>query len=252
MLVNKTGRVLPLFLLVLTLTACTSRPDYVLDEDEMTAVLIDMHSSEALLDLQRTQFSTQEVQRDIMASVFVRHGITRARYDSSLMWYSRHLKRFIRIYDRVNDSLNARDEYWKAIAYENASWGVSDQGDTVNLWRIDPYLVLDRKLLSSFQSFVIPCDSNFRKGDSLVWNLRVSQIPSDHYLVATIATTYPKDSADALTQLALHDTTLQLTAVTDTLRDFESIILSISLMGADKTAEPVAFVDSISLNRFHK
>jgi len=251
MLRIKMGSVLFL-LLLLSLTACTSRPDYVLDENEMTAVLIDMHSSEALIDLQRNQFSTQEAQRDIMASVFVRHGITRARYDSSLMWYSRHLKRFIRIYDRVNDSLKVRDEYWKAIAYENASWGVSDQGDSVNLWRINPYLVLDGKFLSSFQSFVVPCDSNFRKGDSLVWNLRISQLPAQHYLVATIAATYPKDSAAAQTALALRDTTIQLSAVTDTLHDFESIILSISLMGTDITAEPVTFVDSVSLMRFHK
>lgn len=237
---------------LLTFTACNMRPDYVLDDDEMTAVLIDMHRAEALLDLQRSQFSTQESQRDIMASVFVNHGITRARYDSSLMWYSSHLKRFIRIYDRVNDSLKARDEYWKAIAYENASWGVSDEGDTVNLWRINPYLVMDASHLTAFQSFVIPCDSNFRRGDSLSWTLRLSQLPADHYLVASMAATYPKDSAASETVLAFRDTLMQLSAVTDTTLDFESIILSLSLMGADKKSQPVAFVDSISLVRIHK
>ncbi len=243
----------PVFAFVtLAFAACNSRPDYVLDDDEMTAVLIDMHRAEALLDLQRSQFSTQESQRNVMASVFVEHGISRARYDSSLMWYSRHLKRFIRIYDRVNDSLKARDEYWKAIAYENSSWGVSDAGDTVNLWRISPYLVMDGARLSAFRSFVIPRDSNFRRGDSLSWNLQLSQLPADHWLVATLAATYPKDSAASQTGLAFRDTTMQISVVTDSTLDFESLIVTLSLMGSDKESLPVAYIDSLSLLRIHK
>lgn len=92
------------YLLLLLMLACNSRPTPpfgVLSERKMQDLLYDMHLSEAMVD----NFSSQEIpyseRQRFYDQVFEKHGVSRAKYDSSLVWYGAHLDIYTDIYTQV-------------------------------------------------------------------------------------------------------------------------------------------------------
>jgi len=106
---------------VLSLTAiCLSscRPKGILHSWEMRDVLVDLHKTEALLQVAGKQYVDPEDRGKYYASVMEKHGITQAQFDSSLVWYTAHPQLFDKIYPRVLKQLKAEEE---AFLAENAS-----------------------------------------------------------------------------------------------------------------------------------
>ena len=109
-------RLLPALLLCLA-CACTNRPKDVLDMRDMTDVLVDIHTLDGVFA--STSYSRfQEEERDAYyEAILVRHHITKAQFDSSLLWYSRDPKKFEKVYTRVIDQLTAEEAAVKAGKY---------------------------------------------------------------------------------------------------------------------------------------
>ena len=109
-------RLLPALLLCLA-CACTNRPKDVLDLRDMTDVLVDIHTLDGVFA--STSYSRfQEEERDAYyEAILVRHHITKAQFDSSLLWYSRDPKKFEKVYTRVIDQLTAEEAAVKAGKY---------------------------------------------------------------------------------------------------------------------------------------
>ena len=258
-------RFLHILLLTLFLSSCVSRPDYVLDEDKMVAVLCDVHRSEGLLELQQNhsyQSFKDEYKRNVMAAVLVKNGITRAQYDSSLVWYGQNLKDLVKVYSKVQKSLDDEIQYWTDYDLQNQSeFAMSDEGDTVQIWSISSYYTIDESRLSSTKFWEIKTDSNFYAGDSINWRLHVPVVPESHYVVASLSLNYevPEDSEDLYLETTSCLEVLKLPASVnlgcraDSTRQFKSVIASISLF-RDNLATPdgILFVDSLSMVRIHK
>lgn len=102
-------------LLAVALTACSKTPSWVIPEKEMEQLLFDMHLAEAEIDNDYSEFNDSIRRSRLFEAVFQKHGVDRASFDTSLVWYAGHLDLYIAMYDRIaaryttlNDTLNAR------------------------------------------------------------------------------------------------------------------------------------------------
>ena len=93
---------------VFCLTGC--RPKGILHSWEMREVLVDLHKTEALIQISGLQYGHDEAQNIYYAQVLAKHGITQSQFDSSLVWYTAHPVFFDKIYPKVVAELKAEHE----------------------------------------------------------------------------------------------------------------------------------------------
>lgn len=106
-----------LIFIALYFSAC--RPKGILHSWEMREVLVDLHKTDALLQLSGKQYSESEDKAIYYAIVLERHGITQAEFDSSLVWYTAHPQLFDKIYPKVLAQLKKEEEqFLRDNAYE--------------------------------------------------------------------------------------------------------------------------------------
>lgn len=222
----------------LLLTACISRPDYVIDEQRLTAVLIDVHMAEGLLDMQNTELRMSQdttYQKEVMAAVLARHGLKKADYDTSLIWYSQNLSRLIKVYKRVEDSLQARHKYWQAVVGDHREFDISPAGDSVNLWTIDSYVVLDEGRRDHLRSWRIEADSNYVAGDSIVWSWGARPLDSLHVLVASLSLQLERGDSTWMRGASVvvrRDSAVQMAVAADAGALIRTIILTANMLPA--------------------
>ena len=254
--------------------SCIDRPDFVLEEEQMIDLLVDVHRAEGLLEMQQQQgagFGTDldTYQKEIIAAVLQKHGVSRSRYDSSLMWYAQHLKLLTRVYGHVDERLKEEHEMWSLQVTETRDFVNSIAGDSVDLWTLRDHLILDSRRYSDILFWEIPSDSNFVDGDTLRWQFIIRQLLPGQRVLASISLTKYEPTEEELrrqgkkkqneplgapigfdAKTITQNGECQLIACADSLQPFRSVILGLVLMNDSNKAAPV-FVDSISLLRTH-
>jgi hypothetical protein len=85
--------------------ACSSRPDGVMSQREMRLFLTDLHLLEGVLSQHPEIAGDDRLQVYYYNALFEKHGITKANFDSSLVYYTKQPKRFERIYANVTREL---------------------------------------------------------------------------------------------------------------------------------------------------
>ena len=101
--------------LLVAATFVSCRPRGILHSWEMREVLIDLHKTDALLQIHGIKTGNEEAKRIYYAQVLERHGITQAEFDSSLVWYTAHPKLFDKIYPKVLAQLDAEEAEFMAL-----------------------------------------------------------------------------------------------------------------------------------------
>jgi len=102
-----------LLILVVSLGCNTrqARPADIIGEEKMVQLLVETHLADALL---AKDPATMDAKRDkalyVYPSVLEKYGITRAQMDSSVSYYIRNPKVFVRIYDKTVKELERRVE----------------------------------------------------------------------------------------------------------------------------------------------
>lgn len=120
------------------IVSCSKRPGGVLSDKEMRAVLVDMYLAESMVGTDYKEFGTAEQKEAVFTSVFRKHKITQAEYDSSLMWYGRNLDVYMKVYDLVLADLEA-----KRLAIGDIVPDVPVLNrDSVDIWNLNTLLVL--------------------------------------------------------------------------------------------------------------
>ena len=250
--------------------SCIDHPDYVLDEDQMVDLLVDVHKAEGLIEMQAEHNNDQDYQKAIMAAVLVEHGVSRAQYDSSLMWYARHLKQLVRVYSHVDERLLDEHDMWSTLTTDSRDFVTSESGDSVQLWTMRNFLVLDRQRFIDRRFWELESDSNFHRGDTLRWTFDVNHLVAGQQLLASIS--FSRDNrefqgvnanVEALerrktipvgqtTKLIEGNGPQEISAVPDSLQRFATAYISIVLVAPDsvKQKSPV-FLNNISLMRYH-
>ena len=103
----------PLILMFLMLNSCgesrSKSKAGILSEKKMVALLLDTHISDALLYAENSR-SDEKHDKALFyyPSVLEKHGITKARMDSSVFWYMRNPDAYARIYQEVIKELEKR------------------------------------------------------------------------------------------------------------------------------------------------
>ena len=109
---NSRYQILLLLLIGATLVSC--RPHGILHSGEMRDVMVDLHKTDALLQLSGLQRGQEETRAIYYAQVLEKHGVTQAQFDSSLVWYTAHPQLFDKIYPKVLKELQEQEEVFLA------------------------------------------------------------------------------------------------------------------------------------------
>lgn len=113
---NRTIRnifVLVLSALFLTFAGC--RPKGILHSWEMRKIMVDLHKTDATLQIANLQSGYAEARTIYYAQVLEAHGTTQAEFDSSLVWYTAHPALFDKIYPRVLKQLEREEAEFLAL-----------------------------------------------------------------------------------------------------------------------------------------
>lgn len=158
--------------LLFCLASCrVKRPDFVLSDAKMEAVLYDYHIAKAMGE----QLSYNESYKRVLylESVFRKHGITEAQFDTSMVWLSRNPSVLRDIYEHVNERLKAeKKQVENLIALRDNKPRPSLPGDSIDVWAWERVYRLTGMPLDNLISFDLPSDINFKDCDTLRWNVR--------------------------------------------------------------------------------
>ena len=116
--------------LFLILSGC--RPRGVLHSWKMREVLVDLHKTDALLQLSGLQYGHDEAANIYYAMTLERHGVTQAQFDSSLVWYTAHPQLFDKIYPKVLKDLQQEREAFIAAHEEELRVRAVSRGELVS------------------------------------------------------------------------------------------------------------------------
>ena len=103
-----TKKILPILLLSLVLFS-SCRPRGILHSWEMRDLLVDLHKTDALIQVSGMANGNYEAKGYYYAQVLAKHGVTQAQFDSSLVWYTAHPQLFDKIYPKVLAQLKAEE-----------------------------------------------------------------------------------------------------------------------------------------------
>jgi hypothetical protein len=141
----------------------------------MEDILYDYHIGQAIAQMEDGSLEQRNFDRTVnMAAVLKKHGVTKAEFDSSLVYYYTHADRFQKMYKRIAERLS--DEALKLGASEGeveryATVGLN--GDTANIWAGNRTAVFMPYAPYNRQTFRQEADSTYHKGDSFMLNLMV-------------------------------------------------------------------------------
>ena len=187
-----------IFLLVICMTACqVKRPEIVISDADMEDILYDYHIAKAMGE----NISYDENYKRVLyiESVFKKHGVTQAQFDSSMVWFARYPEVLTKIYEKVNVRLRAeRDGINHLIAIRDNKPKESLPGDSIDVWVWQRIYQLTGMPLDNKVSFTIPTDTNFKDRDTLRWTVRFNfhnGVPDANYApIMAMQILYENDS----------------------------------------------------------
>ena len=179
---------------VLIFTACEQIPSHIIAPEQMETLLIDIHKAEAISD-NLTQYASDREKERLRQSVFDRHHVTQAQFDTSLVWYSEHMTKYSQIYNNVTARLKEED-------------------DSIDVWNKDPYYLFEPRLYRHVLLFNILADDNFRENDIFQLSINFDQLPQgipDKARI-TLVIRHRNDSIYSVTREILHNGTTMIEA----------------------------------------
>lgn len=239
-------------LLLCCTAGCRRTPDGVLPPERMAQLLADYHTGEAVADIERRTYDTDSARTVLRASVLHKYGVTEQEFDSSLMWYGKHMDTYAQVYNRVVDILDnrLRDQQARSGAMDNmfGTGAPTDQfeldGDSVDVWNGlkrrtvsvgDPNYVIPFRLLS---------DRTWERGDIYSFAAKVSG--STGFTTFAMAVEYLDGSTDYLTMRSHGNGWKRYLLPTDTLKTPRFIY---GVLGYEPQPDEIVVLDSISLFR---
>jgi hypothetical protein len=243
--------------MVMLFVACKpGTPSQYLQPGEMEDILVEYYMAQAMAQ----QVSPLEGGRDYNTAMFIeavlkKHGVTKADFDSSLVYYYTRSDRFEPICKRVSERLDelaltqgaSEGEIGKYAQY-NAT------GDTANVWADRNIALLMPMPPYNRWDFVIEADSTYRRGDALMMQFMsdfMYQTGSKNGIVYmaveyddTIVSRNLRFSVSGLAQLRVPE---------DTTRRMKAVKGFFYLDGGNEssTSTRLLFLNNVQLIRFH-
>lgn len=185
--------------LLVLLSACTPKvPGEYIQPGDMEDILYDYFVSQGMAREEDDGGRVMDYRRELyFDAVLKKYDVTRAEFDSSLVYYYTRADRFVKIWKNVQDRLGeAAIDYGASAGEVETFTARSLTGDTANIWNgvfsqaLVPYAPYNRLQYS------LQADTAFRKGDSfmLTWYSNFLYQSGSKDAVAYMAIRYKNDS----------------------------------------------------------
>lgn len=222
--------------------SCKKVPDYVLDQDEMASLLIDIHKGESVIEYERSRYGTDSLKKLMKQSVYARHGVTAETVDTSFVWYGNHIEDYLKVYDVVIERLE--DELAKSNAPAEAP--VFAAGDSVDVWGdIHRYRLSGNQRLG-YLSFDIKRDDNWDHGDNYHLQFKlINSKPQSKFKYAIFAR-YDDGTVESKSSVTSSDGWSKMRLVTDSTKTAVGIF---GYVYYDVAPGETVFLDSVALVR---
>ena len=174
------------FLLFLFIAACSRVPKGIIHERKMQQIVTDMHLVEALINADYYTYQSIEAKKALYQSVFDKHRVTEALYDSSLIWYGKHLDIYMQVYNMALNEVNKRIDAIGPIEPEKV---YIPNKDSVDIWSIGRYHEFFPTAISNVIMFTILESEEYSSGSIFVlgmnvWGLATLSSPIEVHLRA--------------------------------------------------------------------
>ena len=252
------------FLFLVLLTACTPKvPKEYIQPDDMEDILYDYFVSQGIAKQENNTTSStssgrpQDYKRELyFEAVLKKYDLTRAEFDSSLVYYYTRSDRFVKIWKNVQERLGEAAIEYGASAGEVETFTASTlTGDTANIWNgvmsqvLVPYAPYNRL------QYHLQADTAYRKGDSfmLAWNSNFLYQSGSKDAVAYMAVKYKNDSIVSTVSHFSVDgrSQLRIEGCDEPVKEINGFIY-LGQGYENTTSMRMLIVSNIQLIRFHK
>ncbi len=170
----------------------------------MERVLYDYHVAQSIADNLPYEEgrSLDERRYEMEEAVFRKHHITRAEFDSSMVFYCSDLDRLDRIYKNIAERMERDAEALGAVTDEADLYGrYTAEGDTANVWVGRQVIAVHNHGSEHLQSWLVACDSTWLAGDDVLFTFSPQVFSRDliSSLYISLVVTYTNDSVRATT-----------------------------------------------------
>ena len=194
-----------IFLLIsyVCFSCAPSLPSGILDEDDMTDVLVDFHLAQGMAEAQGENADVNRYK--YIQAVFKKHRITEAEFDSSMVYWSGHAEDFADIYNNVVTRVQAQAERMglEAAANQDRFSSLTNEGDTANIWLGKDFTCVIANRVQGIYSFHMKADSTFKAGDSFIWRFKTQFVgrSMNNEAIALLNFYYDTDTVACVTDL---------------------------------------------------
>ena len=161
---------------VLCIVSCKPGvPKEVIQPDDMEDILYDYYVSQGIASMPGSQSGSEDYKRDMyFNSVLNKYGVTRAEFDSALVYYYTRADRFVEIYKSVQERMSEEALNLGATEGEVERFTAmqSLSGDTASIWEGMKSARLMPQAPYNKMQFVQKADTSFRKGDSFMLSFK--------------------------------------------------------------------------------
>lgn len=225
----------------ISITACNRVPDTVIQPEQMAQLMADIHIGESVMELNSSNFVTDSSRMAVKQSIYMRHGVDKAKVDSSMMWYGRHIDNYMKVYDRTVEILEERLDMTGKVLAEG---GMTVAGDSADIWIYPRYMAMNSRMPSEFVTFHARRDANWEVGDCYTWRAKVVNNPG--MARWTIAIDYSDGTTEIVSDIISGDGWKELLMPTDSTRTALSVY---GTLHVPSRKSHTTKLDSISLVR---
>ncbi len=248
------------------LTACTpSVPSQYIQPDDMEDILYDYYVAQGMVDLHpdmqtedNVEGGDRDYKRDLYFNVVLKkYNLTRAEFDSSMVYYHTRADRFIKIYKNVQERLSENALALGASEGEVERYMMTQSltGDTANVWVGQRFMQLIPYDPYNKVQFFQKADTAYRKGDSFLLSFQSDFLyqggPKD--ALAYLAVKYDNDSvASSVSHFSVNgNNQMRINACDNRVKEISGFFYLGD--GNDKTPNlRLLLLSHVQLIRFHK
>lgn len=180
-----------------------------LNQNDMTNILVDMHKTDAMLNEENQSYNHYSHKAPYYKFILKKYGITQAKFDSSLVWYTKNPQKFNRVYDNVMIDLTAFQKEIKNGKYHPVdTLGIARVKSTI--WNKRTKFVLTKDSLRTHLDFQIPYQG-FMYGDVYILKFLQRIAPNDSCKNQRVILriNYFNGKIDSVSEKAYHDSLLR-------------------------------------------
>lgn len=221
------------------MSSCSKTPKGVIPEKDMAVLLADMAEGDAVVELNRSDYGSDESRKALKQSILIKNGYTQADFDKSLMWYGHNLDVYGDVYDDVVSILEDRQRDARNEAKKVGEKLVA-AGDSVDVWQQSHSLLFDRRQCGGLVqlAFSYPADSEMRTGDRYEW--RMQMVNAKNAATLFVGVDYADGSSEFQSQSLMPEETASIVLQTDSTRTTKRVY---GYMNYKMVMENAVFVD---------